>query len=283
MASRPAPTGTGISTAPALIYAPAANLEPLGPAKARASRLQVYARAAAASNSGMHVPRARGAGDQERPGLLPPFDPAGFFGHHGSAARTTTASQGPVFYTALQPPWRPRHLTGTSVLREALKFVTSEHISWCLMDWAETFGWMCNIKSDCASNMISEGIQQFYKDAGIDKSQSAAYRPQSHGKIERVIEYINSTVRTTMAGKKQGWDRIAGAMASAWNALPKSMLQNNCPFYLMFGRRPPNQVDLHPHFPKGTEQHRLKDWVMNNLIRIQDYRRFMAVGLQQHK
>ena len=66
--------------------------------------------------------RARGAGDQEHPALLPLFDPAGFCGHHGSAVRTTTASQGPVFYTARQPPWRPRHLTGTSVLREALKF-----------------------------------------------------------------------------------------------------------------------------------------------------------------
>ena len=77
--------------------------------------------------------------------------------------------------------------------------------------------------------------------------------------------------------------RIAGAMASAWNALPKQMLNNNCPFFLMFGRRPPNQVDLHPHFPKGTEQHRLKDWVKNNLTRIQDYRRFVKAGLQQHK
>ena len=124
MAGRPAPTGAGISTAPVLIMitAPAANPGPLGPAKARASRLQVYACAAAASNSGMHVPRARGAGDQEHPALLPLFDPAGFCGHHGSAVRTTTASQGPVFYTARQPPWRPRHLTGTSVLREALKF-----------------------------------------------------------------------------------------------------------------------------------------------------------------
>ena len=122
MASRPAPTGTGISTASALITAPAANPGPLGPAQARASRPQVYACAAAASNSGMHVPRARGAGDQERPAPLPKCDPAGFCGQCGSAARTTTASQGPYFYTARQPPWRPRHLTGTSVLREALKF-----------------------------------------------------------------------------------------------------------------------------------------------------------------
>ena len=118
--TQPAPAGTSISAASALITAPAAKPGPLGPARARASRLQVYACAAAASHSGMHVPR--GAGDQERPAPLPPFDPAGAGGHRGSAARTTTARRGPVFYKARQPPWRPRHLTGTSVLREALKY-----------------------------------------------------------------------------------------------------------------------------------------------------------------
>ena len=43
------------------------------------------------------VRAARGAGDQERPVPLPPFDPAGLCGHCGSAARTTTASKGPGF------------------------------------------------------------------------------------------------------------------------------------------------------------------------------------------
>ena len=81
---------------------------------------------------------------------------------------------------------------------------------------------MKTIKSDCATNMVSDGhgIRQFYKDAGVNKIESAAYRPQSHGKIETVIQYLNATNRITMAGDKKGWDNIAGSMASAWNALP---------------------------------------------------------------
>ena len=164
-----------------------------------------------------------------------------------------------------------------------VEHVDSLHISRALLDWAETFGWMETIKSDCATNMVSEGIRQFYKDAGVNKTESAAYRPQSHGKIERVIQYLNASIRTTMAGDRKGWDDIAGAMASAWNALPKRFLYNNCPFYLMFGRRPPNQIDLHPHFPIKTEQHTLKNWVQTNLERIQTYRTVMDHGLQQHK
>ena len=164
-----------------------------------------------------------------------------------------------------------------------VEHVDSLHISRALLDWAETFGWMDTIKSDCATNMVSDGIRQFYKDAGVNKTESAAYRPQSHGKIERVIQYLNASIRTTMAGDRKGWDDIAGAMASAWNSLPKRFLHNNCPFYLMFGRRPPNQIDLHPHFPTKTEQHTLKNWVRTNLERIQTYRTIMDHELQQHK
>ena len=53
---------------------------------------------------------------------LPLLHPAGFCVQRGSAARTTTARHGLGLCTARQPPWRPRQLTGTSVLREALKF-----------------------------------------------------------------------------------------------------------------------------------------------------------------
>ena len=122
MASRPAPAGTGISTA---ISAPAANPGPLGPAQARASRLQVYACVAAASDSGVHVPRAVLVIRSARPHCmpLPLLHPAGFCVQRGSAARTTTASLGPGCHISRQPPWRPQYLTGTSVLREALKFV----------------------------------------------------------------------------------------------------------------------------------------------------------------
>ena len=123
-----------------------------------------------------------------------------------------------------------------------VEHVASLHISRALLDWAETFGWMETIKSDFATNMVSDGIRQFYKDAGVNKTESSAYRPQGHGKIERVIQYLNASIRTTMAGNRKGWDDIAGAMASAWNALPKFFLNNNCPFYLMYGRRPPNQI-----------------------------------------
>ena len=128
MASRPAPAGTGISTA---ISAPAANPGPLSPAQARASRLQVCACVAAASDSGVHVPRAVLVIRSARPHCmpLPLLHPAGFCVQRGSAARTTTASLGPGCHISRQPPWRPQYLTGTSVLREALKYCTTRTLA----------------------------------------------------------------------------------------------------------------------------------------------------------
>ena len=157
MASRPAPAGTGISTA---ISAPAANPGPLSPAQARASRLQVCACVAAASDSGVHVPRAVLVIRSARPHCmpLPLLHPAGFCVQRGSAARTTTASLGPGCHISRQPPWRPQYLTGTSVLREALKYV----VCFCAIGFlAQVPTTMAMLSEDNSSHSIRPHLRQW--------------------------------------------------------------------------------------------------------------------------
>ena len=159
--------------------------------------------------------------------------------------------------------------------------IDSEAVVDSLEKWMHMLGCPSHIKTDCASTNVSEGIRYFCSKMRIKKSESAPLRPQSHGKIERVMQHIHAHIRTTLAGRTEGWDRIAAHAATAWNILPHESLGGYCPFYLMFGRMPVNHIDN--DFPTDEDECSRPEWVKTriqaHLIRHKAYEK----GLHAYK
>ena len=67
----------------------------------------------------------------------------------------------------------------------ALKKVTSKAIVECLVKFITSYGIPCSILSDNGANLISEVIQNLCHELNIIKINTAPYRPQSNGSLER--------------------------------------------------------------------------------------------------
>ena len=81
----------------------------------------------------------------------------------------------------------------------------------------------------------SELVSDLYKDLGIRRLRTTAYRPQCDGLVERLNRTLVNIVSNYVENKGENWDNILPMATFAYNTAVQESTKY-APFYLMFGR-----------------------------------------------
>ena len=108
--------------------------------------------------------------------------------------------------------------------------------------------------SDQGRNFESDLIQELCKIAGVKKSHTTPYHPQSNGQCERFNSTICNMLGTLSDEEKSYWKSHLGCMTHAYNCT-KHVSTTYSPYYLMFGRHPrlPIDVEFGLHKPNCSD------------------------------
>ncbi len=124
-----------------------------------------------------------------------------------------------------------------------LKKATSEEVADCLFEWVARFGCPQKVLSDRGSQFISETFKHLNKRLGIDKIQTAAYRPQTNGVLERFHRYLGAALAMYVAGDGTDWNKYLHGVLMAYRTTKIESL-NISPFEMMYETSPRIPVDV---------------------------------------
>lgn len=99
------------------------------------------------------------------------------------------------------------------------------------------------VLTDQGSNFLSELMDVLYKQLGIERLRTTAYRPCCDGMIERFNRTVGDMLASYVSKQPNRWDEYLPYATFAYNTAVHAST-GYAPFYLMFGReaREPNDV-----------------------------------------
>ena len=83
------------------------------------------------------------------------------------------------------------------------------------------------------NNLMDQGLQQL----GIDRIFSAAYHPQSNGKLEVFHEYLKSTLKKLCKKDPADWEKYINQVLTSYRITP-NLATAESPFFLVYIRDP---------------------------------------------
>ena len=120
-----------------------------------------------------------------------------------------------------------------------LKNETSEAIATAVeQNIIKIFGPPKEISSDNANNLQGPALTKLYKFYGITHKKTTPYAPQSHGLVEVQNRYVTQLVRLFSEQFRCAWLDVLTLATIIINAVPRPVLQNTSPHYIMFGSEP---------------------------------------------
>ena len=99
------------------------------------------------------------------------------------------------------------------------------------------------VLTDQGPNFLSELMDELYKQLGIERLRTTAYRPCCDGMVERFNRTVADMIASYVVNQPDRWDEYLPYATFAYNTAVHSST-GYTPFYLMFGReaREPNDV-----------------------------------------
>lgn len=105
------------------------------------------------------------------------------------------------------------------------------------------YGPVRSLLSDRGSNFISDIIRETCKLFRVAKIETAAYHPESNGKVERVHRIYSDALSKYVNTNHNDWDEYFPYVQWAYRTAIQSVLGAS-PYRLMFGRDPHEMADL---------------------------------------
>ena len=115
----------------------------------------------------------------------------------------------------------------------------SEQIAMCLENnLFKSFGIPEELSSDNASNLSGPAVVRLLKFYNILHRKTTPYSPQSHGLIEIQNKNLTTLIRIFMDQFDAGWKDVITLASIVVNSVPRPILENHSPYFIMFGEEP---------------------------------------------
>ena len=115
----------------------------------------------------------------------------------------------------------------------------SEQIAMCLENHLfKSFGIPEELSSDNASNLAGPAVAKLLKFYNILHRKTTPYSPQSHGLIEIQNKNLTTLIRIFMNQFDAGWKDVITLASIVVNLVPRPILENHSPYYIMYGEEP---------------------------------------------
>ena len=101
------------------------------------------------------------------------------------------------------------------------------------------------IQTDGGKPYVSQAIQDFLRNYGIKKTVTAAYRPESNGKAERIIQTLKQIMRNIRIGNHMNWRKALWIAVAGYRMVPHRGTGFS-PFMMLYGREAglPEEIGL---------------------------------------
>ena len=100
------------------------------------------------------------------------------------------------------------------------------------------FGVPVEISSDNAANLSGPAVQKLLRFYGVLHRKTVPYSPQSHGLVEIQNRYVTQLIKLFSAQFRSTWLEVVTLAAITINSMPRPVLENNSPHFLMFASNP---------------------------------------------
>ena len=101
------------------------------------------------------------------------------------------------------------------------------------------------VLTDQGTNFMSDLMASLYKQCGVTRIRTSAYRPQCDGMVERVNRTLADIIASYVEKEPSKWSEFLDVAAFAYNTAVHSSTGYS-PFYLMYGREAREPDDLMP-------------------------------------
>lgn len=102
----------------------------------------------------------------------------------------------------------------------------------------KAFGIPEELSSDNASNLAGPAVAKLLKFYNILHRKTTPYAPMSHGLVEVQNKNLTTLIRIFMNQFDAGWKDVITLASVVVNSVPRPILENHSPFYIMFGEEP---------------------------------------------
>ena len=130
-------------------------------------------------------------------------------------------------------------------------------------DFILRFGIPARFLSDQGGEFENKLMQELNKLAGIVKSRTTPYHPQTNGMCERMNQTLLGMLRTLPESNKKRWPEMVNKMIHAYNST-KHSVTGYSPFFLLFGRNPRLPIDtmlgIAPEISRKSHGKFLVEW-----------------------
>ncbi len=125
-----------------------------------------------------------------------------------------------------------------------LKSREATEIAECLIQKLITvFGPPKTIVSDLESSLIGSLMTLICDTLNINR-QTVSHSNHASLVVERQIRNVSDYIRTNLTGTGRSWPRFLSTCAYSYNTFSSPYLGDNCPYYLVYLREPPNLTNL---------------------------------------
>eukprot|EP01129_Flabellula_baltica_P006938 TRINITY_DN2653_c0_g1_i5.p1 TRINITY_DN2653_c0_g1~~TRINITY_DN2653_c0_g1_i5.p1 ORF type:complete len:1752 (+),score=245.22 TRINITY_DN2653_c0_g1_i5:186-5441(+) len=119
---------------------------------------------------------------------------------------------------------------------------TADTVAKFLIDIFLNYGCCTCFVSDQGAEFDANVVSAIFDILNVSSLRSTAYRPQSHGQVERVNRTLQTMLAKYASENTSTWDQFLEYVTSAYNMGPHSAIGVS-PFSIMFGRDPKSPVD----------------------------------------
>ena len=125
------------------------------------------------------------------------------------------------------------------------------------------------VLTDQGTNFLSQIMDNLYKQLGIERLRTTAYRPNCDGMIERFNRTVGDMLASYVSKQPDKWDEFLPYATFAYNTAVHAST-GHTPFYLMFGReaREPNDVLPPARLLVVTDQNNIFSRMWNDAMEI---------------
>ncbi|KAL5011209.1 hypothetical protein ScPMuIL_011709, partial [Solemya velum] len=139
-----------------------------------------------------------------------------------------------------------------------------------LYDFFCHYGFPAKLHSDQGRNFESQVIKELCHIAGVKKTRTTPYHPQSNGMTERFNQSLISMLGTLENHQKADWRSYVAPLVHAYNAT-RHDTTGYSPHYLMFGWHPRLAVDAFLGIPSPEKQTSSREGYVKKLKKRLDF------------
>jgi transposase InsO family protein len=121
------------------------------------------------------------------------------------------------------------------VCLRALPDKQSATIAAALLDIFTTLGFPKIVQSDNGSEFVNRTLKKLFDGAMIDHRLTTPYHPRANGVVERTVQTAISTIKKSIHGTQDQWDKAVPFAQYAMNT-KVAAIHNSTPFAVMHGR-----------------------------------------------